>query len=97
MAWQLDRLSGRVHSGSRDRDKSEGSQDMNETFHCDCGGPTRTISAERVEHACAHKYAALTSYYDGIERFVPRERVRINPAYTNGEVRFNWYVAYVTA
>lgn len=61
-------------------------------FQCQCKGPIRQIDDSHVEHACALKYAHGTSYYDGVQRFMPYRRVQINPQLTGGLVKFNWFL-----
>lgn len=57
-------------------------------FEC-CGGPVRVMDESTVEHACRHKYAHLTSYYDGIERFQRYERTEIRDT-----GRYNWWARF---
>jgi len=57
-------------------------------FTCGCGGQTRVIDAETVEHACKHKYAPGTSFYDGVARFVRYERVALVAG------GFKWFVKW---
>ena len=76
---------------------SIGGNEMNEQFGCDCGGEVKEIDCETVLHCCRRKYAPLTSYYDGVERPVRYQRVRVNPELTGGVVKYNWYVAWQTA
>ncbi len=63
-----------------------------ERFSCDCDGPVRAKSESLVSHACRHKYAAATSYYDGKDRFVEYKRTQVNPRLTNGLTKYRWYV-----
>jgi len=65
---------------------------MTNKFKCDCGGAVKQIADDEVLHACARKYAAGTSYYDGVDRFIPHKRTQINPSLTNGEIKYRWYV-----
>jgi len=55
---------------------------VNETppkpFDCGCGGKIKVIDESNVLHACKHKYSPATSYYDGIDRFIPYKRYRTN-------------------
>ncbi len=60
-------------------------------FQCGCGGKIKIVSETEVLHACKQKYAHGTSYYDGIDRFMPYKRVQINPNLTNGEIKYNWF------
>ena len=65
---------------------------MTKKFQCDCGGPTKVIDDEHVSHACRHKYAFATSFYDGIDRFVPFGRVQVNPMLTKGKIQYSWWI-----
>ena len=64
---------------------------MNEQFDCSCGGPVQVVSEARVNHACKRKYANLTSYYDGVQRWSAWDRVQVNLKLTNGVVQYNWF------
>ena len=66
----------------------------NETFQCDCKGPVKTLVPDKVLHACRNKYAPLTSYFDGVERWASKVRVQVNPQLTGGEIRYNWFQEY---
>jgi len=68
------------------------SQDMRETFTCSCSGTIRVLAEDRVEHACKHKSAPATGFYDGVQRFLTHIRVQVAPELTGGEVRYNWFV-----
>jgi len=72
-------------------------QPENEAFTCDCGGPVTRLTDDLIRHACGHKYAPLTSYYDGIQRPVAYRRVRVNPTMTDGITKYNWYVDWQTS
>ena len=74
--------------------QTETAQGHNATFSCGCNGPTRVITAGRVEHACASKYANATSFYDGVDRFLQWERAEINRELTNGQLRYNWMAVW---
>jgi len=47
-------------------------------FECNCGGKTKMIDDANVLHACHHKYAPVTSYYDGVDKFIPYKRYGVN-------------------
>ena len=66
----------------------------NGIFECDCGGEIKATSETSVLHACKNKYAPGTSYYDGIARFISYDRVRVNPALTNGAEKYNWFLRW---
>ena len=70
---------------------------MNEQFTCECDGPINVKGDDLISHACQLKYSIATSYYDGVERLVDHRRNKINPEYTDGEIRYNWFVAWQTA
>lgn len=63
-------------------------------FNCKCSGDIKVINSDKVKHACELKNAHLTSYYDGIPKYAIYERTKVNPTLTNGEERYNWYLAW---
>ena len=70
-------------------------EDNRVKFNCKCGGAIKIISDDKVLHSCKNKYAHSETYYNGIENFVPYRRVQINPRFTNGEVKYNWFVDWM--
>lgn len=64
-------------------------QSTRERFTCGCGGPITLISPTEVQHACAHKYAPATSFYDDVPKFVTYKRVPIK-----NTARYNWFVEW---
>ena len=64
---------------------------MNKEFNCKCDGTVRVIDDTHVSHACNLKYSHGTSYYDGVDKFMPYERTQIDASLTNGEPKYNWF------
>lgn len=67
---------------------TESGNETRAVFEC-CDGPTRVLDETTIEHACRLKYANVTSYYDGIERYARWERIEIRDT-----GRYNWWASW---